>query len=291
MVAEEARMSDEVREIPVDKVFPSPFQPRRDFNEERLKELAESIRANRLLQPIVVRERSTGGYELIAGERRHRAHKILERAVIPAIVRVLSDEEACMLVGIENLQREDLTPMEEAESVATMAKQLHGNQQAVAVRIGKSVTYVADRIAMLELPREVQHLLDEKKINFAQAKVILELEGDKARIDAANMAVKLNLSANQLRGRVQRALKGKDKTAKGDGGSGSVKFNQLSAGVVRLYDAVEKFDFEMLRDVKKRGTLQKQVDILLKSLTRVQEQLNKPVEADEAEPARPRAVK
>lgn len=284
--------NDQVVEILVEKIFRSPHQPRHHFDEEKLKELAESIRVNRLLQPIVVRELPAGGYELIAGERRLRAHKILEREKIPSIIRDVSDEEARNLILIENLQREDLTPIEEAECVGALAKQFHDNLQAVADKLGKSMTYVSDRVAMLELPREVQHMLDEKKINFAQAKVILELEGDKARVEAAKLAVKLTLSANQLRGRLQRSLKGKGVKAGAKGEqSGVIKFNQLSAAVVRLYDSLEKFDFDMLRDTKKRDTLLKQVGILQKSLTRTHEQLSKPVEGEEAEVQKPRLAK
>jgi len=286
--------NEQVMEILVEKIFRSPHQPRHHFDEEKLKELAESIRANRLLQPIVVRmlDGEAGTYELIAGERRLRAHKILEREKIPAIVQDITEEEARNLILIENLQREDLTPIEEAECVGALAKQFRGNLQAVADKLGKSMTYVSDRIAILELPREAQHMLDEKKINFAQAKVILELEGDKARMDAAKLAVKLNLSANQLRGRLQRSLKGKETKAGAKGEqSGVIKFNQLSVTVVRLYDALEKFDFDMLRDAKKRDTLLKQMGILQKSLARTHEQLSKPVENEEVEPSKPRLAR
>ena len=254
--------SEPVTNIPVDKVFRSPFQPREHFDETQLNELAESIKASGLLQPIIVRMvgTDTGTFELIAGERRLRAHKLIQRETIHAIIRTLNDEEASTLVAIENLQRADLTPMEEAKTVDNTAKQHHGNLQVVAEKLGKSLNYVTDRLAMLELPREVQHMLDEGKINFAAAKVVLELEGEKVRIEAAKLAA----SGTHTKG---------------------VNFNNLSTGVVRLYDVLEKFDFDMLRDKKKRETLSKQVGILQKSLVRALELLNRPIEAGETEPA------
>ncbi|OGN32810.1 MAG: hypothetical protein A3I39_02860 [Candidatus Yanofskybacteria bacterium RIFCSPLOWO2_02_FULL_47_9b] len=278
--------SEPVTNIPVDKVFRSPFQPREHFDETQLNELAESIKASGLLQPIIVRMvgTDTGTFELIAGERRLRAHKLIQRETIHAIIRTLNDEEASTLVAIENLQRADLTPMEEAKTVDNTAKQHHGNLQVVAEKLGKSLNYVTDRLAMLELPREVQHMLDEGKINFAAAKVVLELEGEKVRIEAAKLAVKLNLTAAQLRGRVQRLIQPKGGSASGTHTKG-VNFNNLSTGVVRLYDVLEKFDFDMLRDKKKRETLSKQVGILQKSLVRALELLNRPIEAGETEPA------
>lgn len=275
--------AEQVRDILVSKIVPSPYQPRRSFDPDKLKELAESIRANQLLQPIIVRplNDSEETFELVAGERRLRAHKILERETIQAVVRNLTDEQARNLVLIENLQREDLSTMEEARCVSVLVDQFSGNRQAVADQLGKSLTYVNDRVAMLDLPREVQNMLDDKKINFAQGKVILEVEDGKNRIEAANLAVKLNLGAIQLRGRIQRLIKPKPNGGNNGKGespqTGTVKFNKVSATVVGLYDALQKFDLANLQDPKKRDTLSKQIELLSKKLSQVKHELDKPV--------------
>lgn len=284
--ADTAQTGQKVVKIPVDHIHPSPYQKRRHHDQQSLQELADSILTKGgLIQPVVVRCVEKGSFELIAGERRWRAHKLVNLLVIDAIIKEVDDETAREMVLIENLQREDLTLIEEAQGLVDLAEAL-GNRQAVADRIKKSLTYVTDRIDILTLPREILNLFDEKRINQAQAKVILEIEGDRQRIEAAQLAARLNLTANQLRGRIQRMLKPKKQAGEGKGDA-TVKYSQVSSGIVRLYDSLEKFDLNMLRDPKKRETLTKQIGLLKKTLVKAEEQLSKPVEVEAAQPEVP----
>lgn len=279
--------TDQVVQVNVEEIVPSPFQTRTHFDQTKLAELAESIKSNGLIQPIVIRLKVDGKHQLIAGERRWRAHKLAGLATVKSIVMEVTDEQAREMVLIENLQRDDLTLMEEARGLAQLVEVLC-SRNAVADRISKSVQYVNDRVDMVELPLVVQNMLDEEKINLAQAKVILEIEGNEKRVEAANLAVKLTLSASQLKARFQRHLKSKEKP-EGEGGGGgdpTVKFAQVSSSVVKLYDAVEKFDFDMLRDTKKRGTLDKQIELLQKALERARTKLAQTVEEEVALPAK-----
>jgi ParB family transcriptional regulator, chromosome partitioning protein len=266
---------DHIFEILTEKVIPSPFQPRRHFDQERLKELGESIRVQGLVQPIVVRSvEGSDTFELIAGERRLRAHRLIEQKTVRAIVKRVSSEEARSMTLIENLQREDLTLMEEAKCLYDLLESLGGNHQAVAEKVGKGLTYVDDRLLLVNLPREVQNMIDDKKINMAQAKVIAEVPEEKEQVAGAKLAAKLNLSANELRGRLQRALKPKTaRPTSGEGEGATVKFNQVSSSLVRLYDLLDKFNFDMLRDAKKRETLTKQIGVLEKALQRAKARL------------------
>ncbi len=281
----------QVVELPVDKISRSPYQPREAFDDVKITELANSIRESGLLQPIVVRvlDPEKGTYELIAGERRLLAHQRLGRATIPAIVRDVSDEEARNLVLIENLQREDLTIIEEARCISALVAHNEGNRQLVAHKIGKSVLYVGGRVAFLTLPKDIQQMLDKGEINIAQANVILELSGEEAQKKAARLATKLNLNASQLRGRMQQHLK--KGTGVGSGEGTVITFNQLSSCLVRLYDALDGYDYSMLRDANKRETLRKQMELVGKVLAKGLELLALPVSTgdgqDVEQPAAP----
>ena len=267
---------ERVVEIPVASIVPSPWQRRRRFDEQKLQELSESIRINGLQQPIKVRhpDGSTNGtYELVFGERRLRAHKLIDRETIKAFVTDISAEEARTLVLVENLHREDLAPTEEAANLMDLLEAFEGNKQAVVDKIGKSMTYLTDRLLVLDQPEEIQAMLDEKKINLAQLKVISELADPKAMINAANIAAKLNLTANELRGRLQRQLGSKKTRNTTSTAEGNVKFQQVSTSLVNLYDLLENFDYAMLGDEKKKETMLKQIGILEKSLARAKEQL------------------
>jgi ParB family chromosome partitioning protein len=258
--------SELVFEIDVKAIQPSPHQPRRVFDQARLKELADSIRDRGQLEPILVRSMSgeDGLFQLIIGERRLRAHKLIGKETIKALVKQVDSDEARCMTLVENLQREDLLPTEEARSLSELVNLRGGNRQAVADEMSKSLTYLADRLILIELPEDVQDLIDAGKINTAQAKVISELPDDAAKIGAAKLAVKLNLNANELKGRLQRQLPKKLQPSKGEG---SVKFQQVSAGLIRLFDLLENFDFNLLlNDAKKRETLTKQINAVQKSL-------------------------
>lgn len=268
----------QVLDLQVETIVPNPYQPREHFDEAALNDLAASIKAQGLQQPVIVRvhPQEADKYQLVMGERRLRAHKLLGLATIHGIVRAYTDEQMQELALIENLQRDDLKLMEEARSLHKLQERL-GSVQSVADKIGKSLSYVTRRLMLLGLPGEVQTMIDEEKILAAHADVIIDVEGVENQIEAAKLAAKLNLPANQLRGRMLKHIKPKG----GNGGSnGVVKFGLLSSTVVRLYDAVDGFDFGMLRDENKRDTLRKQIKLLQASLEKALENLDLPVEED-----------
>lgn len=271
----------QVREIDVSKISPNPFQPREHFDETRIKELADSIRVRGLQQPVIVRPLDEDGtYELIVGERRLRAFKLLGRGAIPAIIRAATDEESQELALIENLQRDDLTPMEEARSLKELVDRSE-SVQAAARKVGRSPVHVLDRIALLNLPAEVQAMVHTRSINTHQAREILEIEGSANQVKAAQLAEKMNLSAIQIRGRFQRFMKkGSKKKDNGKSSGGVVKFGQVSAGLVKVYEVLDPergFRFEALRDANKRQSVRNQLELVVEAATRALERLNEPV--------------
>lgn len=275
-MVETLQQTDVVVEIPIDRIFPNPHQPRKTFDPVRLQELADSIREHGVQQAIVVRalDQDKGTYELVMGERRLRACKLLQKETIPAVVRKeMADEVSQELALIENLQREDLTPIDEARGLSDLADLYGGDLKKVAERVSKSQLHVEERIALLGLPEEVQAHIDQGRINLAQAKVILELESN-VQIEAANRVIKLNLTANELRGRMQRFLK---KEGSDTGGRqsqpGSVTYNQLTSILVKLYDGLDSYDFSLLGDQNKRTTLKKQMTLVSRVLETALSQL------------------
>jgi len=165
-----------VQEIPTERVQFSPFQPRKVCDEERLNELASSMEEVGLVQPIVVRPKGDGGYELIAGERRLRAARLKGRSTIAAIVREASDLMSAEMVLLENLQREDLNPMEEAAAYQRLGPGgFHLTQEEIAKRTGKDRSTIANVLRLLKLPPEVQELIEQNKLSFGHAKALLAL--------------------------------------------------------------------------------------------------------------------
>ena len=172
--------SGALRELPVGSIKPNPFQPRREFDPEALSELAASIEASGLLQPVIVR--STGsGYELVAGERRWRAVQQLGWARIPAVVRDVDDRALLTLALIENLQRDDLSPMDEARGYDRLQSEFQVSQAEVARLVGRNRTTVANSLRLLTLPEDVQQLLDRKALSEGHGRALLAI-GDDAEI-------------------------------------------------------------------------------------------------------------
>ncbi|MEN1966536.1 nucleoid occlusion protein [Lentibacillus sp. N15] len=175
--AEEASYrSDEVIQIPVRSIEPNRFQPRAVFDEEKIKELAQTIHTHGMIQPIVVRKVGEESYELIAGERRWRAIQVLEWEQAPVIVREMTDAETASVALIENLQREELTVIEEATAYAKLLD-LHGlTQEALAQRLGKNQSTIANKLRLLKLPESVQMALMEKTITERHARALIKLK-------------------------------------------------------------------------------------------------------------------
>jgi ParB family chromosome partitioning protein len=177
----------------------NPFQTRHVEDDEALQELADSIKANGVVQPIMVRPGDEDGrYILILGERRLHASKKAGKTHIPALVRRVSLQQAAEMTIVENLQREDLSALEQAESFRVLSNEFHLTQQQIGERVGLSRASVTNYMRLLKLPRDVMQLLAEKKINFAQAKELLKLEGDDKIAEAALYAVKKGMTLEQV---------------------------------------------------------------------------------------------
>lgn len=186
-----------VQELALLDVRPNPYQPRKHFDEEALRELAQSISLNGVFQPIIVRK-SVVGYEIIAGERRFRASKLAQKDTIPAIVRQLDEQQMMEVAVLENLQREDLTPLEEAEAYDTLIKRLHLTQVQVSERIGKSRPYIANYLRLLGLPDSTKALVQAGKLTMGQARTILSLKKKELMDEVARKAVADGLTVRQL---------------------------------------------------------------------------------------------
>ena len=189
-----------VRELAVDSIRPNPYQPRRTFDQEGLAELARSIEAAGVFQPIIVRrpDPNLNRYELIAGERRLRATKMTERKTIPAIVRVLDDQTMMEVAVLENLQREDLSPLEEAQAYQTLIERLNLTQAQVAARLGKSRPYIANYLRLLGLPEEVKQMLASGELSMGQARTLLGVKDERRLVELAQRVANEGLTVRQL---------------------------------------------------------------------------------------------
>ena len=165
----------DIKNIPISEIRSNPFQPRIVFDEEKLQELSESIKEHGLFQPIIVKK-SIKGYELVAGERRTKAAKLAGYTEIPAIVRDFTDEEMMEVALLENIQREDLNPIEEAEAYSNMIKRTSITQEELAKKVSKSRSYITNVLGLVNLPEEVKRLVSEKKISMAHAKILSKME-------------------------------------------------------------------------------------------------------------------
>lgn len=203
--------TEKIVELSLNELRPNPYQPRKTFEEKSLQELANSIEKSGVFQPIIVRKSTVKGYEIIAGERRFRASKLAKRETIPAIIRDF-DEEAMMQVAVlENLQREDLNPLEEAEAYGMLMNNLHLTQAEVAERLGKSRPYIANYLRLLTLPKLVKEMVQEDRLSMGQARTLLGLKDKEQMLKLANRCVKENLTVRQLEQLVIDANEVKDK--------------------------------------------------------------------------------
>ena len=200
---------ERILQLSIGEVNPSPLQPRRVFAEENLTELVDSIRSRGIFQPLIVRRSQKGsGYELIAGERRWRAARKLNLPKVPAIVRVATDQQVLELALIENLQRAELDPVEEADGYATLIETFGLKQEEVAERVGKNRATVANALRLRSLPSEVRDLLRSKQISVGHAKAILGLSEPAAQSAISREVVKRGLSVRQAEALVRRQTSG-----------------------------------------------------------------------------------
>ncbi len=194
------------REIPVDQIDPNPFQTRSNMNPEQLQELATSITANGVVQAILVRPLANGRYQLIAGERRWRASQLAGKNTIPANLRQVSDEQAMEITIVENLQRADLNPIEQAKAFERLARDFHMTQEQMATRTGKDRATVSNFLRLLRLPASVQARVEAGELSFGHAKVLLGLSQQVDIEKAAQRVMALSLSVRQTETYVQSLL-------------------------------------------------------------------------------------
>ena len=194
---------ERVQRVALDRIRPSALQPRKEFAPEALQELADSIREQGIVQPLIVRERN-GFFELIAGERRWRAAQLLKLAEVPVITREADDRAVLELALIENLQRENLNPLEEAVGYAQLAELFQLTQEEIAVKVGKSRAAVANATRLLKLPPNVQSWLRDNRLSVGHAKVLLGLPEAAQQTLAAERVVKEGLNVRQTEGLVAK---------------------------------------------------------------------------------------
>lgn len=198
----EKSTGDEIKQISISDIVPSPYQPRTIFDEDRIDELCQTIKTHGIIQPIVVRERD-GKFEIIAGERRFRAVRKLEMDTIPAIVRDFNDSQAASIALIENLQREGLTALEEALAYQQLIELHHLTQESLAQRLGKSQSTIANKIRLLQLSEPVKQALLERKITERHARALLSLDLEELQVKVLNEVVSKDLNVKQTEIRVQ----------------------------------------------------------------------------------------
>jgi ParB family chromosome partitioning protein len=190
-------------EIPLDHIDRNPFQTRSQMNGDQLAELAASISANGVVQPILVRPLANGRYQLIAGERRWKASELAGKKTIPAILRQVSDEQAMEITIVENLQRADLNPMEQAHAFERLSREFHMTQEQMAVRTGKDRATVSNFLRLLKLPESVQTRVESGELSFGHARALLALEHAEEIGKAAKRVLGLSLSVRQTESYVQ----------------------------------------------------------------------------------------
>lgn len=200
---ESAAEQEKVEQIHVKSIKPNPYQPRTVFSEEAIEELSNSIKEHGILQPIIVRRKGTA-HEIVAGERRVRAAQLAGIDEVPAIIRQLSDEETMEIAILENLQREDLTPIEEAEAYNQLMDNLRMTQEQLAFRLGKSRSHIANHIRLLALPEQVRDLITEGTLSMGHGRTLLGLRKKAQTLPIAERVIKEGLNVRQLEKLVQQ---------------------------------------------------------------------------------------
>ena len=213
--AEEKQKADEnsVVYIGIEQIKPNVNQPRKKFNEERIAELAESILKHGIIQPLVVR-RSEAFYEIVAGERRWRAARRADLEKVPCIIREFTDEENMLIAIIENLQREDLDPIEEANGLNQMIKKFGMTQEEVSKSISKSRPYISNSLRLLKLPEYIQELVSEGKLSMGHARALISVEDPKLQSEICSRIVKDGLSVRDVEKLVAQNTRPRRKRAK-----------------------------------------------------------------------------
>lgn len=216
-----------IREIALDTIVPNPFQPRQEFSEEELEELSRSIRENGLLQPLLVRPATTGDrtrYQLVAGERRLRAVRLLEWERVPAVVREVDDQTLLVLALVENLQRQNLNPLEEAEGYQVLYDEFDLTQQEIAQSVGKDRSTISNTLRLLNLPPSIRKLLESGALSVGHARALLALDDSVRAGELARRAASEEWSVREVERRVRKLL------ARDDGDEGAEESSPSAGG-------------------------------------------------------------
>ncbi len=208
--------SNQFIEIPIEYISENPFQPRQEFDKESLQELADSISVQGIIQPITVRKLRTNKYQLISGERRLQASKILSNETIPAYIREANDQQMLEMALIENIQRDNLNPIEIATSYQSLIDECHLKQEELGARVGKNRSTVTNYLRLLKLPEEVQEGLSQKKISMGHARALVSVEDRNLLLEIFHKTVREGLSVRKVESLVQdlSGKKTKDKKEK-----------------------------------------------------------------------------
>ena len=200
-------MQEQLKALPISDIYPNPFQPRIEFSDEELAELSQSIAENGLIQPIIVRKSDIIGYELIAGERRLRACKRLGMTEIPAVVKEVTDQESRKQAIIENLQRSNLNPIEEAKAYRNLINELAYSHEELAKAMGKSRPYISNSLRLLQLPQEIQTSIENGKLSQGHARALLAVEDTKKQLTIYHQVLTEKWSVRTLEKRLQELPK------------------------------------------------------------------------------------
>ncbi|MFD2368932.1 ParB/RepB/Spo0J family partition protein [Brevibacillus sp. GCM10020057] len=188
---------EQVKEVSISEIRPNPYQPRKEFEQSAIDELAQSIKEHGIIQPLIVRK-SIKGYELVAGERRLRAAKLSGLKQVPVVVKAYTDQQLMEIALIENLQRENLNPLEEAEAYEKLIANHDYTQEQLAQRIGKSRPHVANMLRLLQLPDKIRKMVSTAALSMGHARALLAVEKDQVQLQLAKDVVEKGLSVRQL---------------------------------------------------------------------------------------------
>ncbi len=232
---EEASTESNMLECDVDRIVPNPYQPRRDFPENEMAELADSVKVQGILQPLLVRESASGGYELIAGERRLRAAKMAGLFKVPIIVKNIGDNELLELSIVENIQRQNLNPMEEAEAYLRLLNDFKMTQEKIARQVGKSRSAVANFLRLNQLPDDIKSSIKDGLISMGHARALLGAETSALQRQAWKIVILRGLSVRETEALVQRLNSEKQRVRKPEQRPKDVYFLNIEEDLARHF--------------------------------------------------------
>ncbi len=206
--------AENVLNLPISKIHPNRFQPRTIFDDSKIEELARTIHTHGIIQPIVVRTMENGDYEIIAGERRYRAMKSLQWVEVPAIIREMSDKETASVALIENLQREELTAIEEAQAFQQLLELHELTQEALAQRLGKGQSTVANKLRLLKLPEQIKESILKREISERHARALVPLKNEELQLQLLEEIKEQDYNVRQLEQRIREILEPIEKVKK-----------------------------------------------------------------------------